>query len=234
MAATKTRRDYRDAQGKKLPGVTTILGILDKPALLPWAAGCGARAAARAADQGLRGEDLVAVAKAAWRKERDAAADAGTLAHAYVEAHFAGEGVMADLDDPQQAQAHGVYRRVIDHLTDTGTEVLVSEVAMVHEANGFGGTVDFVLERDGVRYIADLKTGKRAYDEVIAQISAYRALWVLHHPETPIHAGLVVHAPLEGPVVEHLITSEQLDIGAALFAAAHAAYRLRPQMKLGA
>ena len=43
---TTTRRNYRDGEGKKLPGVTTVLGVLEKPALVPWAARIAAEATA--------------------------------------------------------------------------------------------------------------------------------------------------------------------------------------------
>ena len=34
---SKTHQRYYDKAGTMLPGVTTILGVLNKPALVPWA-----------------------------------------------------------------------------------------------------------------------------------------------------------------------------------------------------
>jgi hypothetical protein len=230
----KARRAYCDSAGKRLPGVTTVLGVLDKPALLPWAAGCGARAAVAAVREGLTYDAAVDRARSAWTKERDAAADAGTLAHSYVEAHYANEPILADLDDEKQAQAHGVYRRVVDHIEAAKLVVVASEIALVDEACGYGGTMDFIVERDGALLVADLKTGKRAYDEVIAQLAAYRLLWQLHNPERPITGGLVLHAPLEGPVTEIPVTLEQLAIGATVFGSCLYIYQQRSTLRLGA
>ncbi len=49
----KPRRQYRDGNDKRLPGVTTVLGVLDKPALVPWAARQAAEATAAAKRQRL-------------------------------------------------------------------------------------------------------------------------------------------------------------------------------------
>jgi hypothetical protein len=234
MADKKTRRVYRDSAGKRLPGVTTILGVLDKPALLPWAAGCGARAAVAAVKEGLDHEAAVERARHAWAKERDAAADAGTLAHSFVEAHYASDPILADLDDEKQAQAHAVYRRIVDHIEASRLTVVASEVALVDVACGYGGTMDLIVERDGALLVADIKTGKRAYDEVIPQLAAYRLLWQLHNPDRPITGGLVLHAPLEGPVTEIPVTLEQLAIGATVFASCLYIYQQRSTLRLGA
>lgn len=234
MADQKTRRVYRDSAGKRLPGVTTVLGVLDKPALLPWAAGCGARAAVAAVREGLDYDAAIERARSAWAKERDAAADAGTLAHSFVEAHYASDPILADLDDPRQAQAHAVYRRIVDHIEAARLTVVASEVALVDVDSGYGGTMDLIVERDGALLVADIKTGKRAYDEVIPQLAAYRLLWQLHNPERPITGGLVLHAPLEGPVAEIPVTLEQLAVGATVFGSCLHIYKQRSTLRLGA
>ena len=53
---------YKNSKGELLPGVTTIIGQLDKPALVQWAWKLGKE-----------GKD--------WREERDSAGDIGTLVH---------------------------------------------------------------------------------------------------------------------------------------------------------
>ncbi|NBW17480.1 MAG: hypothetical protein EBR82_56820 [Caulobacteraceae bacterium] len=230
----KTRRDYRDAANRRLPGVTTILGNLSKPELFGWYAKTAAEAAADAVMRGLPVTEAVTVGAAAPNARRDAAADAGTLAHNFVEAHFADEPVLADLSDETQAKAHGAYRRIVDHLEKTGCRVLRSECVLVDTVAGYGGTIDLVVERDGWRFIVDIKTGKRAYNDVIAQLGAYRTLWLHHWPDQPIAGGFVIHAPLDGDVVEIPITNDQLDIGAGIFGACLVIHKARPSMRLEA
>ena len=66
---------YKNAEGKRLPSVTTIIGrFKDSGGFVHWAW-----------DLGIQGID--------YRKVRDAAADAGTIAHHLVEADIrTGEG----------------------------------------------------------------------------------------------------------------------------------------------
>ena len=82
----KPRRQYKDANGKRLPGVTTVLGVLEKPALIGWAATVAAEATADACANGLPPDQARILGRAAVFARRDKAADLGTRAHAMVEA----------------------------------------------------------------------------------------------------------------------------------------------------
>ncbi len=65
MSKTKAHIRYKTADNKIVPGVTTILGLMAKPALIPWAN-----------KMGLQGIDV--------SKYVDDKADIGTLGHALV------------------------------------------------------------------------------------------------------------------------------------------------------
>lgn len=238
MTAKKPRRQYKDANGKKLPGVTTILGVLDKPLLIPWAARLAAEATAAAiVDGGMPADRAIEVGKKAPFARRQEAADAGTQAHACVEAHYAGEPWPEDASDAARACA----QRVIDHIAARGYDVVVSEWsgAIGEHGNGFAGTLDLIVDRDGLRYIADLKTGKAAFDEVVPQLAAYAQMW-RHYSDRDrktdhpfIDGGIVFHAPIEGDVVNEIeLTREKIDAGWRLFDAARAAYWARKDAKL--
>ena len=69
---TKANQKYKMLSGEIVPSVTTVLGILAKPALIHWAWDCG-----------MKGED--------YRKVRDTAADIGTLAQFLILCHLKGE-----------------------------------------------------------------------------------------------------------------------------------------------
>src|SRR3990167_6887892 len=70
---------------KQMTGVTTILGVLAKPQLLPWAS----KEACEYIRQNLKSmdelESVLEKAKNAYAKKRDKAADIGTLAHSWIE-----------------------------------------------------------------------------------------------------------------------------------------------------
>lgn len=225
------RRAYKNADGKRLPGVTTVLGVLDKPALLGWAARTAADAAVEACANGMPPDAAKETGRKAVFARRDKAADLGTRAHALVEAHFAGEPVDVDVSDSDSAKVYACARRAIDHITATCTRVVLSETAYTDTTQGFGGTIDLVVERDGKLYVADLKTGKGAHDEVVPQLAAYR--WLLRRAAVEVDGGLVFHVPVDGEgVTEHVITSEKLNAGRTIFFSALSIYGARKLARL--
>src|SRR3989304_9918491 len=69
---TAAHQRYRNKAGAIVPGVTTVIGLLAKPALVPWAWKLG-----------MQGEDM--------NKVRDMAADIGTATHYMAECIFKGQ-----------------------------------------------------------------------------------------------------------------------------------------------
>lgn len=232
MTTTKdkpARRQYR-VDNKRVPGVTTVLSVLDKPALLGWAARTAADAAVEACANGLPPDAAKEAGRKAVFARRDKAADLGTRAHAMVEAYFAGEEIVATLTDPDDAKVYACAKRAIDHIEKTCTRVVLSETAHTSPM-GFGGTLDLVVERDGKLLIADLKTGKGVHDEVVPQLAAYRFL--LSCAGVVVEGGLVFHAPVDGDeVVEHVIPSHKLDAGWRVFDCALTIYQTRAAARL--
>jgi hypothetical protein len=230
MTTKKPRRQYRDSNGKRLPGVTTVLGELAKPALIGWAATTAAETTADACANGIPPDEARKIGRAAVFQRRDKAADLGTRAHALVEAHFAGEAVEVDVGDADEAKVYACARRAIEHIERTCDRVVLSETAYTSPL-GFGGTLDLVVERGGKLLIADLKTGKGVHDEVIPQLAAYR--FMLQAAGILIEGGLVFHVPVDGDAVtEHVIPSHKLDAGWRLFDCALTIYQVKHGAKL--
>lgn len=149
---------YKTANGDRVPGVTTVLGVLNKPALIKWAN-----------DLGLQGIDST--------KYRDAAASIGTLVHAMVEANLKGlELDVTDFTPNEIQQAEVGFKKFIDWKTNRNFEIIASEQSLVSEINKYGGTIDCVAKVDGKVTLVDFKTGKGVYNEMFAQVSAYNEL----------------------------------------------------------
>jgi len=152
---TKIHQVYKTADGTIVPGVTTVIGILDKPALLHWAW-----------EQGKAGLDLY--------KTRDKAASIGTIAHYMAECEI--KGIKPDLDAYSKDdidKAETAFLAFLDFIKSNPIKVILSERQFVSERNMFGGTVDIYGEMGGKKCLIDLKTSKGVYPEMVIQLAAY-------------------------------------------------------------
>ncbi len=151
---------YKNAAGKRLPGVTTVLGMLNKPALLKWAW-----------QLGKDGIDMEA--------SRQGAADVGTVAHALCEAHLRGMQFEAGNISPEAlSKAETGFIRFLDFWDREGLTLVEVEHVMVSEAMQVGGTLDILARRvNGRLVLVDLKSSKGIYDEMLVQAATYAAMY---------------------------------------------------------
>lgn len=167
---TKVHQRYYQKDGTHVPGSTTILGMLDKPALLNWAW-----------ELGMKGED--------YRKVRDNAANIGTIAHYLIECHLTGE--TADLTDYSPANVEKAENAVIayfDFEKAHGLKNIFSEKQLVSEKYLYGGTIDCYAELDGKPSLLDFKTSKGVFPEMKVQVASYANLLVEHgYPVESVH-----------------------------------------------
>lgn len=168
----KTHRYYLD--GKALTGVTTVLGIINKPALVGWAA----RMASDYVLENLKDlNDLETVceqAKTAHNRKRDSAAEAGTDIHALCEQYIL--STLGECEAPKDVPDQVTH--FIKWAEDNKIKFHASE-KKVYSVNHFtAGTLDFACEIDGVKYIGDIKTTSGIYDRTpFAQTAAYQMMW---------------------------------------------------------
>lgn len=201
-------RNYRQkTTGKTVKGTTTILGsVLAKPALLWWAYKQGMEnfdrlmtaisVAVKMLDTDRDREILNVLMQTfpttALYDKRDKAANAGTLAHLFVENHIKGlpEPSRHGLGQEVIKKAEGCYLTFLDWERNFPFKVLSSEVELTSEIHPYGGTIDHVIETSlnpkGMVDLLDIKTGKDIYLEAKIQISAYGSLWNEHHPDLPV------------------------------------------------
>jgi hypothetical protein len=179
--------------------VTTILGALDKPALLYWASEQTALAAVHSEatwrgmldddEPGCRHTDAATCAALKWlrdarfRKPKGmrSATELGTLVHAACE-QYALTGTRPVDVDPE---VRPFLDRFDEWLSRFGPSYQATEVAVFHPDLGYAGTADGFLSIDGVRYIFDIKSSRKSLDsqgrpstpypeQVGLQLAAYR------------------------------------------------------------
>jgi hypothetical protein len=149
---------YRNTKGDIVPGVTTITGVLNKPALVKWANNLG-----------LQGIDS--------SKYTDEKATIGTLAHYLIECHIKNETpVLDDYTKNQIDQAENSVLKFFEWERTNKLEVIGSELELVSNKHNFGGCCDIYATLNGAKTLIDLKTAKGIFPEMITQVAAYSML----------------------------------------------------------
>lgn len=155
LKRTKARTRYINSRGEEVPGVTTILGVLAKPALIHWAW-----------DLGRQGFD--------YRRYRDALADIGTLAHQMIADDLRGIKTDTSAYSPEQVdKAENAALSWYEWRRGHSIEPLVVEQPLVSEAYQYGGTPDCLALVDGTPTLLDIKTSRAIYQEMLIQLAAY-------------------------------------------------------------
>ena len=198
---------YRTVGGEKVPSVTTILSVINKPGLVNWAA----REAAKEAIKQVKDENPTAAAefneieesaRRAHTRIRDDAADIGVAIHEVVEARLQGQIV-----EPSREVPEHVVRNVDDFFNDSlmGFKVLQRELVVAHPLP-FAGTLDAILEINGKAILIDWKTSSGIYPEMALQVSAYATAYEFSYPEEKgIDEAWVVRFPKTNDPVELVV-----------------------------
>jgi hypothetical protein len=170
---------YVDANGAKVPGVTTIMGNgVPKPALINWAANTTAGYAIDHWDELTEMSPSVRLAKLkeARYADRDAAANRGTAVHALAEKLVHGEEVTV----PDELAGH--VESYVRFLDEWDVQPVLTEFVVVSHKRGYAGTGDLIADlvdpdRPGerVRWLLDVKTSRSGvYGETALQLAGYR------------------------------------------------------------
>lgn len=170
---------YRDKDGKRVPGTTTIIGrFKDSGGLLWWAFEQG-----KAAE---RGEINSLYDK------RDQAGDAGTLAHEMVE-NFINEKEIPSRDkenDHIYEQALQGFDNYVYWAENNRIEIIEQEMGLVSEKYKFGGCPDAIgKDSRGRLCLIDWKTSNGVYQDYLIQLAAYKHLWEINRLNTPLTGG---------------------------------------------
>jgi hypothetical protein len=169
---------YKDANGHRVPGVTTILGDgVPKPALINWAAGATADYAVDHWDElgALDPSARLKTLQGARYQKSDKAKKRGTETHCYAEHLVKGEKVQ---DIPPELRGHvEAYVRFLDAFD---VDPILVEATVFSIKYGYAGTLDLVADvtvesGERKRLLLDLKTNESGiFGETALQLSAYR------------------------------------------------------------
>lgn len=147
---------YRNKEKKRIPSVTTIIGQLAKPQLIPWANGLG-----------LKGIE--------YKKYMDDVAIVGTLVHEMIQGYFTGGEV--DLKEYSQndiERANNSMKSFHNWVSSVEIKPIKNEIKL--ESDKFGGTTDMLAEINGELNLVDFKTGNGIYDDYFIQLAGYNLM----------------------------------------------------------
>lgn len=154
----KAHTIYKLKDGKRVPGCTTITGVMDKPALVKWANGLG-----------LKGIDSSAYV--------DELATIGTLAHYMIECHCRNTKPDFGNYTPNQISlAENSYIKWMYWQEKSGFVPTHNELVLVSEQHRFGGTLDIIGTINGKTVLVDIKTCKGIYGEHKTQVAGGYAI----------------------------------------------------------
>lgn len=170
MSKTKAHQRYRstvqklkNGKGVIFPGVTTIVGILNKPALVPWANKIG-----------LQGIDV--------KRFVDDKADIGTLAHAMIIDRLLNRPTeTTDYSQQQISAAENACLSFYAWQQKHALTIVSGEQSLVSEKYCFGGQYDIYGTVDGKHELLDLKTGSGIWEEHYYQLGGYLILLDEHN-----------------------------------------------------
>lgn len=193
--------------GKPLTGVTTILGVIAKPALVPWASKmCADFIKENSTKDGNKyyiTEDLLNEAKNAHKSTLKKAGDAGHEVHDEIE-QFIKNGT-----EPKNKRS----QKFVDWYKEEGYEVLSSEQKVYSEKLWVAGTLDLILkDKKGKVWLADIKTSNGVYNSYLYQMGGYELL-LKDTPDLPQYdfAGyIIIHIDKSGEITEYILDSISL------------------------
>lgn len=166
--------------GRPILSATAITGVMDKPALVAWAANQCAAYLRENVKPGVvldevQIDDLAESMRKEWRRTSKSAAAIGTLVHNYAE-HYA-QFVMGNGPEPEwpvNERARNGAEAFRKWLDTHRVEFIHTERKVYSLAHDYCGTVDVVAVIDGCPTVADYKTSNGVWDEYRAQIAGYR------------------------------------------------------------
>jgi|2_EtaG_2_1085320.scaffolds.fasta_scaffold15686_1 hypothetical protein len=186
-------RFYKTHTGLKVPSVTTILGVIAKPALIPWAANVEREAVMAAVyrayeeiseitdtllplDDFMESVEGQLTLEKAYQQKLRRAGSIGTNVHKRIEWEFKAEQGKQKGTAPilQTADAERSFERFEEWRKETKLEILDTERKVVSLHGKYAGTLDTLCKINGKVCVLDFKTGKRVYLEALLQNCGYR------------------------------------------------------------
>ncbi len=206
----KAKESYRNAAGYIIPGVTTALAELNKPAFIKWANNLG-----------LQGIDS--------SKYVDVLADIGHLTHYFIMCRLQDELPEVDEFSPEQVRlAEACYKKYLDWEQRNPVIPVFAEKPLISEKYQYGGQLDLYAVSNEELTLVDFKTNaKGIFPEMIYQVAAYRQL--LLEADCTVNKVIILRLgrSTDEGADEKVLSQYELDNGFQIFLRCLDIYRLK-------
>jgi len=166
--------------GERMTGVTSILGVISKPMLIGWASRMCAEYLEKNCERNEDGLLVVSAqqlleAKNAHTKKKEAGATAGTDTHSNAETWIK---ICIEQNGGKPMGVDEIIKPFCEWAHKENITFVSSEEKLYSKQMFVAGTADFIFEKDGKRYIGDIKTYKKLWDRVpMLQCAGYGLMW---------------------------------------------------------
>lgn len=203
------KQHMHSLDGKPLHGVTTVLSVIAKPALIQWAANMACDLVGTAERDRLGNyvvtRELLDAARTAHRTKKEKAGNWGSELHSILESLIKiaikqSNGKLAMHVDFKEGVDEMLKKQVgnfMEWAHKNNVEFVESEKHVYSEELWIGGICDMVFKIDGKKYIGDIKTSSAIYNEHFFQMAAY-ALCLEEQGEQGIEGYLVINLKKDG------------------------------------
>jgi len=228
--------EYRDSNhtyiskenGKLWPGVTSIIGNLDKPYLKAWATKenyLHMIAHAKDVHEALANGDLAGYeaicteAKNAYLKKAKDAASSGTIAHDWIDAYLGAkvDGISLYNEPIEDEKAREAVKQFLEWEKATGVEWLAGDTVVGSKIHEFGGKFDALAIIAGKKTLIDFKTSNQISKDYFIQTAAYQL--ALAEMGYMCEQRLILRIPKDGKEFEAMIVPTPLDLDISAFLA---------------
>lgn len=186
-------------EGRRVPSVTTVLSVINKPALINWSANMAADYFKAQIEPGVSYDEIQLntiwkEAKSAHYKKKVETGDIGTFVHEWVEKYIKGEKSAPPVNDQLRESTEQFLQWQKDHKV----KFLASEQVIYSKEHNYCGTLDFICTIDGKLVLGDLKTSSGIYHEYWLQTAAYRQARQEEYPQEKYKGQAIIRIGRDG------------------------------------
>lgn len=186
-------------EGKVVDGVTSVLRVIDKPALLYWGVNKAAEYIQNNLPVGkpideIEKQKLINGCKSAHRQAKEDAGDLGTILHDLIEKYAKGLPYKEPINDILKRSFNSFREWVADRKIIFKS----SERKIYSRKYGYAGTLDLTANYGDENVIIDIKTSSGIWPEQWLQLAAYRQALREEFPKLKISRAAIVRCGKDG------------------------------------